>query len=91
LTYSHSTAARAALLAAGFYVAKGRSAGAKAETTIAFTPAALGSPFVRSYELLAAEWVGRWHRSQAKFPAEIGTEERSAFEQLIEAHDQFRR
>jgi queuine tRNA-ribosyltransferase len=90
-TYSHSTAARAALLAAGFYVAKGRPAGAKEGTTIAFTPAALGSPFTRSYELLAAEWVGRWHRSHAKFPAEVRTEERSAFEQLIEAHAQFRK
>ncbi len=40
-TYTHSTAARAALLAAGFYVAKGRPAGAKEETTIALTPAAL--------------------------------------------------
>jgi queuine tRNA-ribosyltransferase len=90
-TYSHSTAARAALLAAGFYVAKGRPAGAKEGTTIAFTPAALGSPFTRSYELLAAEWVGRWHRSHAKFPAEVRTEERSAFEQLIETHAQFQK
>ena len=40
-TYTHSTAARAALLAAGFFVAKGRSAGEKEETTIALTPAAV--------------------------------------------------
>ena len=89
-TYSHSTAARAALLAAGFYVAKGRPAGAKEETTIAFTPAAAGSPFTRSYELLAADWVRRWHRSHAKFPQEIPTEERPAFEKLIQSHEQFR-
>ncbi len=89
-TYTHSTAARAALLAAGFYVAQGRPAGPKEETTIAFTPAALGSPFVRSYELLAAEWVGRWNRSHAKFPAEVLADERLAFERQILEHQQFR-
>ena len=89
-TYTHSTAARAALLATGFYVAKGRPAGTKEETTIALTPAAFGSPFVRRYELLAAEWIGRWHRSQAKFPAEISAEQKPAFERLIQTHEQFR-
>ncbi len=89
-TYTHSTAARAALLAAGFYVAKGRPAGAKEETTIALTPAALGSPSSRRHELLASEWIGRWHRSRAKFPAEISAEQKPAFEKLIQAHDQFR-
>jgi queuine tRNA-ribosyltransferase len=64
-TYTHSTAARAALLAAGFYVAKGRPAGAKEETTIALTPAALDSPSGRRYDLLALEWIGRWNRSRA--------------------------
>ena len=88
-TYTHSTAARAALLAAGFYVAKGRPAGAKEETTIALTPAALRSAFSRSYELLAAEWVGRWNRSHAKFPTEIPADEQPAFEELIRTHRQF--
>ncbi len=89
-TYTHSTAARAALLAAGFFVAKGRSAGAKEETTIAFTPAALGSPTTRRYELLASEWIGRWNRSQAKFPAELSTEQQPAFADQIRQHQQFR-
>jgi queuine tRNA-ribosyltransferase len=88
-THSHSTAARAALLAAGFYVAKGRPAGTKEETTIALTPAALGSPFCRSYQLLAAEWVGRWNRSRAKFPTEMPEQEQPAFEELIRRHNQF--
>jgi len=88
-TYSHSTAARAALLAAGFYVAKGRCAGVKEETTIALTPAALGSPSARRYELLASEWIGRWNRSQAKFPAEVSLEQRPAFEEQIRRHRQF--
>jgi len=89
-TYTHSTAARAALLAAGFYVAKGRPAGAKEETTIAFTPAALGSPFAHRHQLLASEWIGRWNRSHAKFPAEIPADQRLAFEEQIRQHQQFR-
>ncbi len=89
-TYSHSTAARSALLAAGFFVAKGRPAGAKEETTIAFTPAALGSPSVRRYELLSSEWIGRWNRSQAKFPVELSAAEQPAFAERILRHEQFR-
>jgi queuine tRNA-ribosyltransferase len=89
-TYTHSTAARAALLAAGFYVAKGRAAGAKEETTIALTPAALGSPFADRYELLASEWIGRWNRSHAKFPAELSLEQQPAFAEQILQHRQFR-
>ena len=88
-THTHSTAARAALLAAGFYVAKGRPAGTKEETTIALTPSAWGNPFCRSYQLLAAEWVGRWNRSRAKFPTEIPSHQQPAFEELIRTHRQF--
>ena len=86
-TYTFSTAARAALLAAGFYVAKGRSAGEVAETTIALTPAALGTAHRR--ELLSGEWLAKWTRSGAKFPAEIGTGEQADFEQTIRTHAQF--
>jgi queuine tRNA-ribosyltransferase len=89
-TYSHSTAARGALLAAGFFVANGRPAGAKEATTIAFTPAALGSKWTSRYELLAAEWIGRWNRSHAKFPAELSADERPAFAERIQQHEQFR-
>jgi queuine tRNA-ribosyltransferase len=88
-TYTHSTAARAALLAAGFFVARGRPAGAKEETTIAFTPAALGSRTTCSYDLLAAEWIARWDRSQAKFPRELAPEDQPAFAAQIRRHAQF--
>ncbi|MEO5753102.1 MAG: tRNA guanosine(34) transglycosylase Tgt [Chthoniobacterales bacterium] len=87
-TYSHSTAARAALLAAGFYVARGRSAGTKEETTIALTPAVVATP--HPHQLLALDWLGRWNRSGAKFPAEIAPEQRPAFESMICRHEQFR-
>jgi len=86
-TYTHSTAARAALLAAGFYVAKGRSAGRQEETTIALTPAARLAPPPR--ELLGPAWLARWNRSRAKFPAGICDDQESAFEELIRGHAQF--
>jgi len=86
-TYTHSTAARAALLAAGFYVAKGRSAGRQEETTIALTPAATFAFPPR--ELLGPEWLARWSRSRAKFPAGIIPDQQQAFERLIREHDQF--
>ena len=75
----------ALLTAAGFYVARGRNAGEKEETTIAFTPKASRV----SGELLSAEWLGRWHRSHAKFPRELHPDHHRAFEQLILAHQQF--
>jgi queuine tRNA-ribosyltransferase len=69
-TYSHSTRVRAALLAAGFFVAKGRATGLKAETTIALSAAAAAVPHGR--ELLGGEWLARWRRSDA--PAPPGSE-----------------
>lgn len=90
-TYTCSTANRARLLAAGFYVARGRNAGEKVETTIALTPAAFHGPFGKGREMLSADWLEKWNRSAAKFPNEIGLEERSLFEKLISGHEQFRK
>ncbi len=84
-TYSCSTSVRTLLLAAGFYVARGRSMGAKDETTIALTPAAPRD----GREILGAAWLARWERSQAKFPAELQESERAAFAQTIRGHPQF--
>jgi queuine tRNA-ribosyltransferase len=88
-TYTCSTANRAALLAAGFYVAKGQSAGAKTETTIALTPAAFRAPSGSRHEMLAADWLGNWTRSAAQFPAEMSADERPEFERVIRGHLQF--
>jgi queuine tRNA-ribosyltransferase len=88
-TYSCSTANRACLLAAGFYVAKGRNAGEKIETTIALTPAILKTSAASRHELLSTDWLGKWSRSAAKFPDEILPDDRSAFEQAIRSHKQF--
>jgi len=89
-TYTRSTANRAALLAAGFFVARGRNAGEKEETTIAMTPAAARVPFTQRSDLLSHNWLARWERSAAKFPADISLSERASFEKTIRDHQQFR-
>ena len=88
-TYTCSTSARVAMLAAGFYVARGRNAGEKEETTIAITPEVLRSLRPQSYELLSSDWLAKWHRSGAKYPAELPQESYAAFEQKIVEHPQF--
>lgn len=88
-TYSCATSVRVALLAAGFLLARGCGIGAKEETTIAFTPAALASSSRHCAEMLGAEWLDRWERSGAKFPSEVAIENRSAFADTIRAHAQF--
>ena len=58
-TYTCSTANRAALLAAGFFVARGRNAGDKTETTIALTPAELRSPGKQKRKVLSRDWLAK--------------------------------
>jgi queuine tRNA-ribosyltransferase len=89
-TYTCSTPIRAAILAAGFCIAKGRSTVDKLDTTIALTPAAAQTPVAGPRELLAADWLAKWGRSSAKFPADITPEQHAAFEQTIRSHPQFR-
>jgi queuine tRNA-ribosyltransferase len=90
-TYSSSTAVRAALLAAGFYVGKGRATGERPETTIGFTWGSQREPVVASHELLGGDWLAKWTRSQAKFPTAMSSAEQAAFEQAISTHPQFQR
>jgi queuine tRNA-ribosyltransferase len=90
-TYTCSTANRAAMLAAGFHVARGRNAGAKIETTIALTAAAAHDSRRPAREILSSDWLAKWSRSAAKFPADIALAERPHFEKLIRDHEQFRK
>jgi queuine tRNA-ribosyltransferase len=90
-TYTCSTANRAALLAAGFFVARGCSAGEKIETTIALTPPAVQNAVAETRNLLSSDWLARWERSAAKFPADVAPNERSTFEKIIRDHEQFRK
>ncbi len=85
-TYTYSTRVRAALLAAGFYVAKGRGTGPKAETTIGLSAAAARGSHGR--ELLGAEWLARWRRSDAAEPFGVPAEDESWRVALV-GHPQF--
>jgi len=88
-TYSVSTAIRAALLAAGFVVARGAPTGAKTETTLAMTPRAALMAAARGRVLLGAEWLARWRRSDAQFPADVAPEARGAFAERLLSRPQF--
>jgi queuine tRNA-ribosyltransferase len=86
-TYTYSTSIRAAMLAAGFYVAKGRGTGPKAETTIGLSPRAVGA--AQDRELLGQEWLTKWARSDAQVP--FGSSQQDdAWREAILAHPQFK-
>jgi queuine tRNA-ribosyltransferase len=86
-TYSYSTSVRAALLAVGFHVAKGRGTGPKAETTIGLTPRAAAMAHGR--ELLGEEWLGKWRRSDAQAPMGTSADDES-WRAAVAEHPQFR-
>jgi queuine tRNA-ribosyltransferase len=88
-TYSASTAVRAALLTAGFFVAAGAGTGPKSATTIAFTRATGPGDHPLAPRLLGREWLARWRRSGAKYPADLADREKAVFERLMERHVQF--
>jgi queuine tRNA-ribosyltransferase len=88
-TYSASTAVRAALLSAGFFVAQGVGTGPKTETTIAFNRAESVAQHPLPPNLLGQRWLARWRRSDAKFPTALHLDERVRWAMLIENHRQF--
>jgi queuine tRNA-ribosyltransferase len=84
-TYSSSTAVRAALFGAGFYVAQGVGTGPKAETTIALTR---GSDLSLSSIFLGSAWVEKWNRSGSRYPAGLTLEQQAELSRRILAHPQ---
>jgi queuine tRNA-ribosyltransferase len=88
-TYSSSTAVRAALLAAGFVVARGAPTGARSETTVAMTPAAALRSVERRRVILGADWLDRWRRSGAQFPSDVPADGHVAFGERIMRLAQF--
>jgi queuine tRNA-ribosyltransferase len=86
-TYTYSTSVRAALLAAGFHVAKGRGTGPKAETTIGLSPAAAAR--AHPHELLGAQWLAKWRRSDAQAPPGAAAGDES-WRAAVASHPQFR-
>ncbi len=86
-TYTYSTSVRAAMLAAGFYVAKGRATGPKGETTIGLSARAAAAAHGR--ELLGQDWLAKWARSDAQVP--FGSSELDdSWREAILAHPQFK-
>ncbi len=98
-TYTYSTAARAALLVAGFHVAAGQSTGTRAETTVALTPSAVGTlplsssvPSVSSmvkFPLLGLDWLEKWQRSDVPFPSDTPPDSVLGLRQILLSHPQF--
>jgi queuine tRNA-ribosyltransferase len=86
-TYTCSTASRVAMLGAGWGVARGRNAGDKEETTIAFTH--LDKAHERGRDVLAAEWLKKWNRSAAKFPPGMDLADQENFATRIRSLPQF--
>jgi len=86
-TYTYSTRVRAAMLAAGFYVAKGRGTGPKAETTIGLSPLAASGPHDR--ELLGSDWLAKWRRSEAQAPFGSSAED-ATWLAAVSEHPQFK-
>jgi queuine tRNA-ribosyltransferase len=74
------------MLAAGFFVAKGRGTGLKAETTIGLSPQAAAAP--HDHELLGQEWLAKWRRSDARAPFGSSVEDVTWHEAVLE-HPQF--
>jgi queuine tRNA-ribosyltransferase len=86
-TYTCSTASRVAMLGAGWGVARGRNAGDKEETTIAFTH--LDKARERGRDVLGTEWLKKWNRSAAKFPPGMDLVDQEKFEARIRSLPQF--
>ena len=87
-TYSASTQVRGALLAAGFYVGRGRGTGPKSETTVAFTSL---EGETGDINLLGRDWLEKFGRSSARFSDDCSCEEKNLIEKLVITHPQFYR
>jgi queuine tRNA-ribosyltransferase len=94
LTYSTSTAVRAAMLAAGFYVMRGPGVPPRTESTLAMTPAAWLRLRKENDQLgvdaaLAPSWLERWERSSARYPYGLMPGDEPSFAAAVRQHPQF--
>ena len=87
LNYSASTAVRATLLAAGFFVGYGPASGPKSTTTVAYNDPALAQK--QNVTLLGEEWLQRWEKSDAKVPRHLIKSSEMEFVEKIRKHLQF--
>lgn len=88
-TYSHSTAVRTNLLAAGFFLAAGVATGPKDQTTIALKEPTEAAR--THHTLLDATWFARWERSSAGGAQDevLLTEQQRQRLQAVRNHPQF--
>jgi queuine tRNA-ribosyltransferase len=91
-TYSSSTAVRAKMLAAGWFVIAAPGAGARAESTVAVSTAATAAAACAwsGGHALGKDWLAKWERSSAKGGEGLDESERAAFDEAVRAHPQFR-
>jgi queuine tRNA-ribosyltransferase len=92
LTYSTSTAVRAAMLAAGFYVKPGVGVPPRSESTLAMTRAAWERYCAErsgTDAALAQPWLERWERSSARFPYGLPPAKELEFAAAVRQHPQF--
>jgi queuine tRNA-ribosyltransferase len=90
LTYSTSTAVRAALLAAGWHVGQVAGAGVRAAATAAATPAAAARGWLKAP--LGRAFLERWERSHARYPSDVDSADdvaAAAFDASLRGHPQF--
>jgi queuine tRNA-ribosyltransferase len=87
-TYSSSTAARSALLAAGFYLARGVPSAGRNETTIALKKRAADD--FAAHALLGDAWLQKRARSSAKSTPGASEQTQQLIEARVLEHPQFR-
>jgi queuine tRNA-ribosyltransferase len=87
MTYTASTLVRATLLAEGLFVGYGIGVGPKAHTTSIFNDESLAH---KTGNLLGFEWLTRWERSSAQFPANLTDGQKAHFGLTIRDHPQFK-
>jgi queuine tRNA-ribosyltransferase len=87
-TYSDSTAVRARMLGAGFWVARGDFSGPKRHSTIAHKMDSHAEIPVRDW--LDSAWLGKWQRSSVGGAASDPSFVDPEMQALLENHPQFR-
>ena len=88
-TYSNSTAVRAALLGAGFFVGRGAAVYPKTETTVAATPLLALGTIDHRLTWLDERWRLRFARSTRPYPDGCTDVEAARIRTAVMAHPQF--
>lgn len=90
-SYTAATRIRATLLGAGFHVASGAGTGPKMDTTVALTERAARrrQTTLHPLPMLGQEWLGRWERSDSRYPSDLPEQAAVLFAERLRMHPQF--